>query len=151
MMGRSGHAAHVVGNYLYVLGGYTWGPTNAVERAAIDADGNLGLFGPTTPLAFPRSDFVSEIGGNRVFAIGGAGLPAVEAAEIDSADNLVAPFLDANVTTTVVRQFAKSVAIRGWIYVLGGVPSEPAGAYATIERAPIPDQTGDGDLTVGLR
>jgi N-acetylneuraminic acid mutarotase len=73
---RRGHASVVIGNYLYIVGGFGDSPLNSIERAIIHADGSLGPFSPVpeVSLATARYGHTATVVGSYLYVIGGAGL-----------------------------------------------------------------------------
>ena len=149
---RKWTAATSSGNYLYVLGGnnsfLTGDNLSSVERAAINIDGTLGIWQPTTPLTIPRSKFAAVATQNFVYVLGGSynsifsGVcgNSVERAVITSDGSLGSW----QATTPMIMGRCEHAAFiaNGYIYVIGGgIP----GMYTTsVERAMI---NADGSLS----
>ncbi|MBO9540321.1 IPT/TIG domain-containing protein [bacterium] len=142
---RSGHSCAVVGNYLYVIGGYNGGYLNSVERALINADGTLGSFTPFTSssLFTSRSDHASVIVGSYLYLIGGFNesyLYDMERATLNS-DGTIGPFAPVpGASLATPRGFHSAVTLENYLYLVGGANN--AGSLNSVERAPInPDGT----------
>jgi Stigma-specific protein, Stig1 len=117
---RSGHAAEIIGAWVYVFGG----DTNVVERAAIGADGSLGAFRPApgvTTLA-RRQRATAQVVGDFVYLIGGSegatALRTVERAPILANGDLGAFAMTETLTTA--RDGASSAQLGNRVYVAGG-------------------------------
>jgi N-acetylneuraminic acid mutarotase len=140
---RDGLTAVVIGNHLYVLGGFSGGGTQAtVERATIGADGSLGRFSivPGVNLTGPRTGHTSVVLGNFLYNLGGNSgggpvLATVERATINQ-DGSLGPFaLVPGVTLTSARAFHTSFVIGSYLYVSGGQGATPE--LDSVERSPI--------------
>jgi hypothetical protein len=152
--GRSGHGSVVIGNYLYVTGGYQQGngAVASIERAPINPDGSLGDFSTySVSLSTPRYGHVSLVSGGYLYIIGGVSgarpnlvyLKTVERAKI-SADGSLGAFGNvANVSLNTPRYAGSGIVLGSWLYILGGRMQDDGSSIASIERAPI---GGDGTL-----
>ena len=139
---RAGHAAAVLGNALYVVGGVGGGgPLASAERAPLDADGLLGAFATSSvTMVAARGDHSTALVGNYLYAIGGASnraLASVERATINVGGQLQ-PSVAAGVFV-VPRNEAATVVLGDFLYVIGGSTT----AANTIERAVV---HADGSL-----
>jgi Kelch motif protein len=147
VMGRSGHTAAVIGNVVYVLGGYSGGSyLDSVERATINADGSLGPFAPVpgVALATARSGHTTLVMGSFLYVLGGSGsngvLNSVERATI-AVDGSLGPFTNVTgVVLTSARDSATTAVVGNTVYVIGGIGT---GVLKTVERATI---NPDGSL-----
>src|SRR6185436_15650870 len=70
---RASHATAVVGNYVYMLGGFYGGTASSIERATIAADGSLGTFAVVAGvnLSTPRTSHIALVLGKYLYAVGG--------------------------------------------------------------------------------
>ncbi|MBM3267138.1 MAG: hypothetical protein FJZ01_05755 [Candidatus Sericytochromatia bacterium] len=145
---RSGHTSAVIGNYLYVLGGY--GPSisfgTQIERATLDPAGNLGAFETLSGVTLESGRAVGRcvVIGNYLYHLGGyrwGWLKTVERAQIDGAGNLAT--FQAVGDVNLVREREKfGIAVLGnWLYVIGGYDGQ--NLLDSVERAPI---DGSGNL-----
>jgi hypothetical protein len=77
-------AGAVIGDYLYVLGGFNGGALGSVERAKINADGTLQAFQTVKSLALTtaRSTATPALLGDSLLLMGGSGLASVERAAL---------------------------------------------------------------------
>jgi hypothetical protein len=141
----SAHTLSVIGNYVYVFGGY-YGKSaylGRIERAQIHGDGTLGAFDDANlpHLTTARGAHQSLILGSKLIVIGGdngSPLTTIEEATINWNDYSVGLFGPDTGTLTSGRSEAGLVQIGNFIYVIGG--NQPLG---TIERASI---NGSGAL-----
>jgi N-acetylneuraminic acid mutarotase len=125
---RNSHTSAIVGNYLYVLGGFTGSNLlDSVERASIAADGSLGPFelatgiSLMTGLVYHRSAVI----GNHLYIIGGSGssgsLNVVERASI-AADGSLGAFAQVPGVALTTPRAQHTAAVAGkYLYVFGGV------------------------------
>lgn len=134
---RMGHAAVVLGGYLYALGGFpgNGGPLSSVERAAINPDGTLGPWQPAASMTMPRSRAVTM--GSYIYAVGGDN--SVERSEV-LPDGRLAPW---QIVSAMIEDRAETdlVVVGGYLYVLGG--SASCGYSNSVERAAL---YGDGTI-----
>jgi len=133
VVARGDHAAAVLGDTLYIVGGNDRnGGLTSVERAPVGGDGELGAFttDPTTQLVGPHEDTVASLVlGHRWYIWGGRPYgPGIEAAEIDEHQQLGG----FSVRSITAQDYSGgAVAIAGnYVYTLGPSTFE---AY----RAPI--------------
>lgn len=139
---RQNHASVVIGNYLYILGGFGGGALNSVERSIINADGSLGSFAPAPSgtLTTARYGHTAAVLGSYLYVIGGAGsngaaLRDVERATIN-ADGSLGPFASIpNATLTTARSAHTTAVVGNYLYVLGGVAG--SNSLNSVERAPV--------------
>jgi N-acetylneuraminic acid mutarotase len=135
---RFGHAAVVVGNSLYVIGGADDGK---IERASVEANGLLGPFTDAgVSLATPRRHASAIVIGHYVYIIGGADahgapLKSIERALIQD-DGTLAPFVDAGVTLKTPSSAHTAAVIGNYVYVFGGY-SDTTPYLDRVERAEI--------------
>jgi Kelch motif len=140
---RSSYSATVIGNRLYLAGGY---PNNAtlgsVESATIAADGSLGATttaGPT--LLAARAEHAAVVTGSTLYLLGGAGpLASVEAATI-AADGSLGPFSASSVVLKTPRAGLRAAVVGSSVCAFGGAAT--GGSLASVECAPI---AADGTL-----
>jgi len=144
---RQGHTSAVIGNYVYVFGGFGGSALNSVERATINADGSLEPFVTVSgvSLATARYGHTSTVVGNKLYVIGGTGssgvLGDVEQATIN-ADGSIGPFeAAAGVALSTARTGHSTVALGMALYIVGGVGA--SGSLANVEQMTI---NGDGSL-----
>ncbi len=123
---RHGLTSHVIGSYLYVVGGESDASVlNTLERAPLGADGSMGAFSAVSGvnLATARRGHTSEVVGAFLYVMGGHnGLTlqnTVERAELTTSGG-VGPFATMNGVTLTAREKATSVLLGDSLYVLGG-------------------------------
>lgn len=147
---RWGHSCHVIGNYLYVIGGVD-GNTyyGDVERAELLADGSLGPFQvvPGVTLNTARQAHTSHVIGNYLYVIGGGTAflsvaNTVERAQINPDDTLGTFAVVPGVSLVENRFTHTSHLIGQYLYVVGG-NSGGGGAIKSTERATV---NGDGSI-----
>ena len=130
---RQGHTSAIIGNYLYVFGGFDGTVLETVERATINADGSLGAFAIASgvSLSMSRYGHTTVIVGNYVYVIGGTGpngpLADVERAVIKPDGSLGAFEISAGATLNTARTDHTSAVLGTSLYVVGG-----AGAGSTL-------------------
>jgi hypothetical protein len=135
---RASHAAVVVGENLYVIGGESdSGSLNSVEHARITSDGTLEPFTPAPGalLSRARTGHTTAVDGNHLYVIGGAGgsyLDTIERANI-SEEGAVGPFSPIPNTLTLARAGHTTAILGKYMYTIGG--ENGAGALSSIERA----------------
>jgi len=138
---RQGHASAVVGNFLYILGGFGGSALNTVERAIINSDSSLGPFMvvPNVNLTTARHGHATAIIGGYLYVVGGTGssgpLQDVERATIGADGSLgsFAPVPAARLTSA--RSGHTTLAIGNYLYALGGLADN--NSLASVERAPL--------------
>lgn len=141
---RYGHTSAVIGNYLYLIGGFAGiARSKTVERAMINADGSLGPFAtvPATLVA-ARYGATSAVIGNYLYVLGGnGGGSTVERAMIDATGSLGSFATVSGVTLVTSRFYHASAVIQNYLYIISG---DADGALTnSVERAPI---NADGSL-----
>lgn len=139
---RAGHTAAVLGNALYVVGGFGGGGSLArVERAPLDTDGLLGAFATSSvTMVAPRGDHTTGLVGNYLYFLGGASsaaLASIERATVNVGGQLLGP--TAAGVFIVPRDEATTVVLGDFLYVVGGSTTKAN----TIERAVV---HADGSL-----
>ena len=155
-MPREFHNSVVIGNTLYVLGGYTRDKAtqtlSSIVKAVFQGDGSLSHFSDAgTALITGRRLASTVIVGNYLYVTAGRSpsetFNSVERALIH-ADGTLGPFEDAGVTLKTARSGHSAVNAGKYLYVLGG---HTGSTYATsVERALIqPDGTLGDFETVG--
>lgn len=154
--GRAEHTSHVVGSYLYVLGGLSGVETSpgvvervaldGVERASVGSDGALGPFAEVerTRLTTPRFGHCSAVVGSYLYVLGGLDRDFVTLATVERAvintNGVLGPFAPVpEASLTLPRYGATCLVVGKYLYVLGGGGERQNAA----ERAPILD---DGTL-----
>ncbi|HEY1814520.1 MAG TPA: hypothetical protein VGG74_19340 [Kofleriaceae bacterium] len=150
---RAGHGAVVIGNRMYIIGGFADSvPLDSIEQATIAADGTLGPFTTSTvTLTTGRAELTTAVIGNYIYAIGGGtagtpnpldGLGSVERAPI-AVDGTLGTFSVVSGVSLSSPRFGHVSAVVGdWLYVAGGTPGGSS-YLSQIERAPI---AADGTL-----
>jgi hypothetical protein len=153
---RSFHSSVVIGNNVYVIGGYgAGGALASVERATINADGSLSSFAPVAGVALTTASLLhsSLIIGNNVYVLGGHdgydggshAIASVERATIKPNGSLSNFAVVPNVALSAARYGHTSQIIGHSLYVLGGFDGSGDGrAIASVERATI---NADGSLS----
>lgn len=145
--------AQVIGNYLYVFGGFYTSngnqiPLGTVERAPLNGDGSLGAFSTVSgiDLVTAKSFFTTLVTGPYVYAIGSptgnSGAATVERAPVRADGSLGAFATVAGVTLKTPRMDHASVRIGNALYVLGGCTPNWAG-LTSVEKATV---NADGTL-----
>ena len=144
---REFQSSVVIGNYLYVIGGYHDTFLASVERATINADGSLSSFSIVPhALQTPRDGHTSIVIGNSLYVIGGNsqsdGLDTIERATI-TADGSLSPFsILPNLRLNRARAFHTCEIVGDSLYVIGGT-GVSEDRLASVERATIRE---DGSL-----
>jgi len=145
---REYQSSVVIGDSLYVIGGYHDKFLASVERATINADGSLSAFSivPGTTLQTPRDGHTSIVIGNSLYVIGGNsqsdGLDTIERATI-TADGSLSPFSTLpNLRLNRARAFHTCEIVGDSLYVIGGTGVSEE-RLASVERATI---RADGSL-----
>jgi len=137
---RYRHAALVIGNSIYVLGGLTDTPVDSIERAVIGADGSLGPFTIVAGnhLATPRHSHAVALVGSTLYVVGGtSGLGAtsnVEQATVER-DGSLGSFAAASASMTRARSGQTLGVFGNTLYAIGG--ADGVGAIDSIDRATI--------------
>lgn len=138
---RYGHAVAVIGNSLYVVGGFGVSSLDSVERATINSDGSLGPFMSRSDVSLTsaRHDHSISVAGNFLYVVGGLRgnntAPEIERSTI-GADGSLGPFSAVpNVALTMPRYGHSATVLGGYLYVLGG--SNNLNSIGGVERAPI--------------
>jgi hypothetical protein len=147
--GRSGHISVVLGDFLYVIGGYgSSGRLSSVERASINANGTLGAFAtvPGVTLNIARNLFTALTTNRYLYIIGGASdageLTSVERASIGG-DGSLGPFTTISNGELIVPRISPASAVVGSaLYVIGGRNNTTM--VTTMERTTI---NADGSLS----
>lgn len=138
---RAGAMSVIVGNFLYVIGGFKSDLTyeSSIERAAINSDGSLGQFtlvGATA--AIGRIGATSVLLGNFLYVIGGNGIDAqtsIERALINPDSSLGRFATIPNIALASPRSSHAAVVVGGYLYLIGGLDSSDI--MRSVERAPI--------------
>jgi hypothetical protein len=123
----------VIGDYLYVFGGFTGGSiydasmvaTATVERAPILIGGLLGAFEQVpSAMITARGGEGVEVIGSTLYVFGGlngmGALKSVEKATING-DGSLGPFSDAGMTLDDTRAAFATIVLGGKLYLVGGV------------------------------
>jgi hypothetical protein len=139
--GRYAHASVAYNGYIYVLGGYTGtGLKNDVQVAQINADGTIGVWTATEPFSGNRNAFACVPHNGYLYVLGGDtgsgdGSNDVQYAPVNS-DGTLGVW---NTTTAfgTARRYHRSVAVNGFLYVLGGCPLDTNSPYNDVQFAPI--------------
>jgi Kelch motif protein len=138
---RSGHTSVVLGDYLYVVGGFgnTSNNLNTVERATINSDGSLSSF--TTQgvaLQTGRVGHVAVVVNDFLYIIGGATASGetgtVERASIAQDGSLGSFVTVSGVALVTARDSFTSHIVGNSLYIVGGASSTTPSA---VERATI--------------
>jgi hypothetical protein len=93
---RRAHTSRVIGNRLYVIGGFGDAPLSSVEQATVEPDGSIGAFTTAEDIALvdARASHANVVVGSYLYVIGGLSttmLNTVERATIH-ADGSIGPF-----------------------------------------------------------
>lgn len=141
---RSSPAVAVIGNYVYVIGGfYTASTGTSIERATIASDGTLGTFATQTQtLTTVHNEASTVVLGKYLYVLGGANvgdsaaLTTVERIALDDDGSFSGSF---STTSSFVnaREMTLVVVVGDYLYAIGG------DASGTVERALI---GSDGSL-----
>jgi len=138
---RGGPLAAVIGNYVYVVGGYDGARyLSSVERAPINPDGSLGAFAVvSSALAVPSATMAGAVVGDFFYLFGGDG-PTTVTNHIDTVqrapiatDGTLGAFMTAG-TLTQIRSYATAAVFGNFVSVLGGHNNAHA-AMSLVERA----------------
>ncbi|MBM3269719.1 MAG: hypothetical protein FJZ01_18970 [Candidatus Sericytochromatia bacterium] len=143
---RAGLGGAVIGRYVYAIGGTDGTLLTSVERAVVDAAGNLGPFEAVSgvTLVTGRYGFASAVIGSYLYVAGGNGggaLASVERAPIDGSGNLGTFETVSGVTLPSARYYVRGAVIGRYFYVVGGYTGSTY--LAAVERAAI---DGAGNL-----
>jgi N-acetylneuraminic acid mutarotase len=150
------HTATIIGNYIYVIGGFDFRPTDAIERASLDVSGSIGTFelNSGTKLTTGHYRHVTAAIGNNIYTVGGLGrdtlstgviktLNTVEVA-VANPDGSPTPFSTAQgLMLNTARYFHASATAKDHFYVIGGSQAG-GGGLQSVEQATI-----NADGTVG--
>ena len=144
---RRAHTSAVIGNHLYVVGGFGNALLNSVEQAAIGADGTLGPFTllPDVTLTTARQGHTSAVIGNYLYVFGGSGastLNSIERATIRADGTLGSFAVVQGITLSTGRHGHTTAVVGNYVYMLGGAGNN--GPLRDVERATI---NSDGSLT----
>jgi hypothetical protein len=149
---RYGHACAIVGNYLYILGGFGNTALDSIERAVINTDGSLGAFVsvPGISLTMARYGHKARVVGNYLYVIGGtrgnSSLRDVERATINS-DGTLGDFTPVPSASLMTERAGHTVEVLGnHLYVVGGASSN--GIHNTVEFAPLSDTGSLGSFAL---
>jgi len=126
-----------IGNFVYVIGGFNNGTyLSSVERASVDANGNLSTFSDAGfTLVLGRSGHTALFINQQLYVVGGLSIaytPTVERAAIDGNGKLGAFATVSGVTLTTARGAHGSTVIGHNHYIIGGSDSA---ALDTLESA----------------
>lgn len=136
-------AVAVVGRFVFVFGGTSDGTTAlaSIERAPIDASGNVGAFVAAGSLRFPRDGAQAVHVGNTndttqiVVVMGGRTTSdTADRIAIDANSGAVS-VSDSGVALKVGRRELSAAVVGNFVYALGGI--DASGAVRTMERATI--------------
>jgi hypothetical protein len=140
---RVRHSSHIIGSYLYVLGGISGDQTvPSVERARIHPDGRLGPFSlvPGVEIRRPVQGQTSHVIGNRLYLLGDVNDGRIEYAPIRS-DGSLGAFTTASSNRLVQPRVDHTATFIGnRLYVFGGGNSMKP--YTTIEVAELQPDGG---------
>jgi N-acetylneuraminic acid mutarotase len=122
---RSGHAALLLGDAVYLVGGTgRAGTTSSVERAPVDVDGLLASFASQPSAMLARRDgMATAIVGNYVYTMGGADgtvLASVERATLNSGGGALQPPAFSGVRFVASRSESATAVIGNYVYMIGG-------------------------------
>jgi Kelch motif protein len=143
------HGSMVVGNSVYVIGGFNTTRLASVERAVIKPDGSLGAFATVSGVALqtardtPTIALVGSslyvLGGNTTTPGTGGVLDSVERAPIN-ADGSLGPFETVSVRLASVRVGNTTAVVGNTLYVVGGTTfiAGPGQFPASVEQANLP-------------
>ena len=126
---RARHAAVVLGNSLYVLGG----TAASVERATIYPDGSLERFATVSGVSVISANKTRRLGsvtavvGDWLYVVGGfddQSLASVDRAPIFP-DGSLGPVVTTSIALATSRADGGGVVIGRWLYMLGGITLGP--------------------------
>lgn len=138
---RAGAMSAIVGDILYVIGGFRSDFTyeNSIERAIIGSDGSLGQFAVVGTTAITgRIGAVSVLLGKFLYVIGGNGIDAqtsIERAPINPDGSLGGFATVPSVALASPRSSHTAAVVGGYLYLIGGLNSSDM--MRSVERAPI--------------
>lgn len=139
VQGRAGAAAVVIGDGLYVVGGFDGDGVAlaTIERAPLGTDGAIiGPFVTAGMLSSPRGAHTVAVVEDRLFVLGGAdslggnALATIDSGPIDQ-DGALGTFTPNGVTMSETRAAPSSLLLGNDIWVFGGANS--TGTLSTIE------------------
>jgi N-acetylneuraminic acid mutarotase len=159
---RSCPSTQVIGNSLYIIGGYSLSEgrnLDEIERATVNGDGTLSSFSivPNVTLAMPRSGESTRVIGDGLYAIGGVqepnehALTSVERATINSDGSLSTFATVPGVALNTASDGPVAFVGGNSLYVAGG--HNAGGVISRVERAGLDTSgnlsafTATGDLT----
>jgi len=138
---RSGASSAVIGNYVYVLGGFRIGERlSSVERASINADGTIGTFATVmdSSLVTPREYQTTAAVGNYLYVVGGddgtSPINSVERAPINP-DGSLEMFATISTAPLVTPRTHVSIAVVGTSFVAVGGEDTNKAALSSVEQA----------------
>ena len=143
---RITHSALVVGDELYVIGGFNGGPLKSIERAPISADGSLGAFTTVSAgLTVGRNAAAVVKIGPFLYIIGGHvdGQPSLDSVEraVLGPDGSLGPFsLVPGLQLATARDSCSAIALGSSLYVIGGQANV---GFSSVEQAAI---AADGSI-----
>jgi hypothetical protein len=151
----SDHATAVLGDRLYVAGGYENGWSSAVYSAALDEDGTLGAWREEASLPQPTAYHELLTDGERLLAAGGLTSPASDGPhDLVSTDELLLAQPDAEGGIRDWRTIAPPFTDGEWVIAAGRLYGEDADArvYSAaldeLEAGAWRAETGPGSATV---
>jgi hypothetical protein len=146
---RSGASSAVIGNYVYVLGGFHKGERlSSVERASINADGTIGTFETVTDasLVTPREFHTSAVVGNYLFVLGGddgtSPIETIERAPIN-ADSSLGSFATISTTSLLIPRNLATVTLVGTSFCAIGGEDTSKAIVKSVEQATV---SNDGSM-----
>lgn len=144
-IGRAGPQVIVRGDNLYVLGGSTGGANGfatSIERAVIDAQGNVGPFSVITEtLAIPSAFHALAEQGDKVFLLGGATTNSLTIANIQEASFTGAALGAFNTVPAAMSQLrvprstGMAIVLGERVFVFGGGNGNTVMGFASEEIA----------------
>ncbi|MEK7101552.1 MAG: hypothetical protein AAB882_00160, partial [Patescibacteria group bacterium] len=133
------HTSVVANGYAYVIGGFgiDSAATTTVQYSKLNADGTVGTWVTTTPLATEQQLHTSVVANGYVYALGGSSNQnIVQYAKLNS-DGTVGSWQTATALATG-EDSATSVVANGYVYVLGGnSTTHNVVQYAPLQRVMI--------------
>ncbi|MBI3070775.1 MAG: hypothetical protein HYY84_01480, partial [Deltaproteobacteria bacterium] len=151
---RYGFACAVIGDYIYVFGGYDGSsPLRSIERAPIDANGLITTF-VTVPtgesqLTIARWLHSIVVVGTNIYVIGGQTTGGTDRSDVEAAtinaDGTIGNFAASTAALTATNRSHAAVVADNYVYILGGYK---AGTVSrAIERASIGGTGSLGSFT----